>query len=226
MNYYFLVFLLSLSFNSFASETKEFQAEGIKKIEITNPKGEIIISSNKNSKKIIVSIEKVQFDKECKFNLSSKLDTMMAKVEHENSFFDKANCVAILKVEVPAKSFDYDVTSGSGTIKMNDVDGKIDFKTATGVVEISGESLKNIEGKTATGNMRLTFNRCPTRADINLASATGDAEINLPIQCKIRVSHKSATGSLFNELGESEEYQVMISSKSAGGNLKIKKIIK
>lgn len=227
--FYMLLFFTLIQQTVFAKEpnvTKEFDSTGVKKLEISNPKGEIFVTAVKNSKKIIVSVEKKEFDPKCKLTISSSLGVVVVKVEHENALFDKANCVSFIKVEVPVKNIDSEVSSGSGSIKLVDVEGNIDFKTATGAVEINGDVLKNVEGKTATGNMRLSFANCPKRADIDLVSATGDAEILLPSYCKIRVTHKSATGNLFNELGESEDYQVLINSKSAAGSLKIRKLIK
>lgn len=221
---FFLLFLVSIS--AYAVETREFDGTGINKLEISNPKGEIFVSSNKNSKKIIVTIDKIEFDKKCKLIIVPEMGVLKVKVEHENALFDKANCVTKMKIEVPNTVFDSELSSGTANIKLANLDGRVDFKTASGTVEINGTVLKNIDGKTATGNVRLNYNSCPKRADINLATATGDAEIFLPGHCKIRVSHKSATGDLFNELGDSEDYQVLINSKSATGSLKVRKLVK
>lgn len=211
---------------SLASDTREFDAAKVKKLEISNPKGEILVTISKNNlKKIFVTIEKIKFDKQCRFNISESSDTLSVKVDAENALFDKVNCVTKLRIEVPNSLFSFDASSGSASITFIDVLGTINFKTATGTVSIKGEVLKNIDGKTATGNVSLNFKKCLGRADIDLVSATGDAEVVLPTNCKIKVTHKSATGDLFNELGESEDYQVTIVSKSAGGSLKVKKQI-
>lgn len=224
----FLFALLSLTLKNtaYSAETKAYESFGVKKIEITNPKGEINIIGSPGLKKIMVSIDKIHFDKQCTFNITNTLGVLNAEVAHE-AMFEKANCVTKLKVEVPSnKIFSFDVTTGTANISMIDVLGSVEFKTATGSVDIKGESLKNIDGKTATSNMHITFKKCPGRADIDLVTATGDSEIVLPTTCKIKVTHKSAMGELFNELGESEDYQVHINSKSANGSLKIKKLVK
>lgn len=225
MKLFFLCAFNLLNFLNFAhsSETREFDGSSIKKLELSNSKGEILVVGSLTAKKITVSIDKIQFDKKCQFKIQSDMGTLTAKVEQENILFDKSNCIAKIKIEVPIQMIDINVSSGTANIKLVNIQGKVDFKTATGPIDISGELLKNIEGKTATSNMRLSYHKCPARADINLVTATGDTEILLPQNCKIRVSHKSATGELFNELGESEDFQVHISSKSAGGSLKIKK---
>lgn len=228
MKIVFLFLLCSFNLNTWASiETKEFDAESVKKLEISNPKGDIIISvQTHNPKKIIVTLEKIDFAKSCRFNVSSGTGILGVKIEQENAIFEKANCISKLKVEVPNKNFDIDVSSGTAPIKIIDTIGPINFKTATGFIEIKGDSLKNIDGKSATGNLRLSYNKCLSRADIDFVTATGNAEIYLPSTCKIKVSHKSATGELFNELGESEDSLVLINAKSATGSLKIKKLNK
>ena len=212
---------------AYSKESKEFDAGFIKSIEISNPKGEILVTTSHSIKKILVSIEKVKFDKQCHFNLSSDLGIISAKVEQENALFEKSTCISKLKVEIPLeKLIDLEVSSGSSNIKLINLQGKIDFITATGSVAIIGDILKNIDGKTATSKVHISYKKCSTRADINLITATGDTEIQLPSDCKILVSHKSATGELFNELGENENYLIHINSRSAAGNLKIKKLKK
>jgi DUF4097 and DUF4098 domain-containing protein YvlB len=216
--------LVVFSFGVHSAETKDFESAGIKKLEVSSPKGEIVITTVKGSKKFVVTVDKIQFDKKCKLTMESSMGTLKVVIDHENALFDKANCVGKIKIDAPLMAFDSDVSTGSASLKMTGVEGKIDFKTATGSVDITGDVLHTVEGKTATGNMRLAYNNCSGRADIDLVTASGDAEIYLPTQCKIRVTHKSATGDLFNELGESENYQVLINAKSATGNLKVKKI--
>ncbi|MFA6238554.1 MAG: DUF4097 family beta strand repeat-containing protein [Bacteriovorax sp.] len=224
----YLILINTLCFASFAlaSEVREFDSSSIKRLEVSNAKGEIQILGT-SSKKIVVSIEKIQFDKQCKFIQNLNMATLTIKVEQENAIFEKANCISKLKIEVPTnKSLDIDVSTSSADIALVDTLGSIIFRTATGAVNIKSDILKNIEGKTATGDMQMSFKKCPARADIDIVTAAGHTEIFMPAHCKIKVGHKSATGELFNELGESQDYQIKILSKSATGNLSIKKISK
>lgn len=221
-----IIISISAPICAFSDETKVLSAENVKKLIVSNSKGEIQISSSSSAKKILVTLSKIKFDKQCQFNIGESLGVLSIKVEHQNGIFDKADCVSKLKIEIPTKLIDLDVTTGTGQVTINNIEGAIDFKTATGTVFIKGDVLRNINGKTATGDIQLLFNKCSSRADIDLVSATGDAVISLPSQCKIKVRHKSATGELFNELGESEDYLITIASKSAGGSLKIKKFPK
>lgn len=226
MKYFIFGMFFSLStLNAvFANEVIEYDVASIKKLVVSNPKGEILINRGAAaSKKIMITLVKEKFDKQCKFIHNLELGSLTVKIEHENAIFDKASCVASLKISMPEKMIDIDVKSATAPITLLDVNGVVNFKTATGAVIVKGENLKNIDGTTATSNMQLLFTKCSGRADIDLVSATGDAEVMLPASCKIKVTHKSATGNLFNELGESEDYLVTIASKSAGGSLKIKK---
>lgn len=224
----FFAFLFSLSFAALAESPviKEFEASSIKRLDIKNPKGEITVLGMKGLKKIAVKFEKVQFDSKCKFIQEENAGVLKLSIVHESGLFEKANCVGKLTVNVPPVLSEVEVSTGSGQIKFTGVEASVDFKTATGNVDIKAENLKSVSGKTATGNISLTYLSCPKRADIDLMTATGDAEVNLGAGCKIRANHKSATGELFNEMGDNEDYQVLVTMKSASGNLKIKKLSK
>lgn len=217
------VFLLIALTNNAWAETREFAASNIKKLQISNPKGQIEVTTNAKAKNITVNLVKVEFAKPCQFKVSETLDTLQIKIEQENVLFEKGSCIANLKIEIPNAPIALDVTSATAPISIKGTSSHVNFKTATGAVNIEGAVLKNVEGTTATANMTLSFHKCAGRADLEFISATGDAEVSLPSTCKIKVAHKSATGELFNELGESEDYLVFINAKSAGGNLRIKK---
>jgi hypothetical protein len=46
-------------------------------------------------------------------------------------------------------------------------------------------------------------------------------ELFLPKNCALRVDFKSATGKLFNSIGESKDFLLKINGKSASGDLSI-----
>lgn len=221
-----IVYVVSAHAYCALTETKEFEAAQMKKIEIKNPKGEVEISGVKAAKKTVVTIEKIKFDSKCKFQTELSAGVLKLAVVHDSGLFDKSDCEARLKIEAPASLSEIEASTGTGTLKISGMDGTVDFKTATGNVEIKGENLKGVSGKTATGHIIISYQNCPKRADIDFMSASGDADVRLGSSCKIRASHKSAAGELFNELGDSEDYQVLVTMKSASGNLKIKKAAK
>lgn len=221
-----VLFFLLINLNVQAQNlSKVFPATGIKKIKISTTKGSVFITTHSlTDKSIRTSVEKIRFDEKCQDVRVMNGTTLELSIESPNKLFNTAHCEGKLLVEVPAQTFfEVDVSTGSAEINVEKVNGHFDLQTATGNISINGETLKNLTVKTATGNMRAGFKKCEGRSDIHLMSATGDMALDLPGHCRIRVSHKSATGDLFNELGESEDYQVLISSKSASGQLTIKK---
>ena len=147
---------------------------------------------------------------------------------------------------------------------IKDLNGVISLKTSTGDVFVSGDVLKNITAKTATGALNFSYKTSPVlidisfkiaknslcalvgpngsgkstlmnllgcldtptstgRSDIDLMSGTGKSTLKLPEDCKILVDFKSAAGKLFNGIGESKDYQVLIKAKTASGDFSINK---
>jgi hypothetical protein len=123
-------------------------------------------------------------------------------------------------------SFDTEISSGSAMVIVKEMLGSLSLKTASGAAVVSGDVLNNLDVKTATGNMEFSYKKCPSRADVNFLAATTKITMNLPADCKVRTDFKSATGKLFNGLGDSEDYLVLITAKSASGDFYIKKTTK
>jgi DUF4097 and DUF4098 domain-containing protein YvlB len=222
----FLSCLFSLVSASWAAPTS-FPAAGVKSISVSLPKGKIILASSKTQKDITVNIvgPKVVENKKCIQTVGLENSQLFVKVTSENILFEKADCDFDIMVTTPvAQSFDLDLSSGSAMILVRDMNGLINLKTATGAVEISGDVLKNINAKTATAPMSFIYKTCSGRADLDLLSATGKITFKLPTTCKIRVDYKSASGKLFNGIGESEDYQIMINAKTASGDFSIGKL--
>jgi DUF4097 and DUF4098 domain-containing protein YvlB len=215
----------SLVSNTQAAPTV-FPVAGVKSISVSLPKGKVLISSSKTQKDISVNIvgPKVTDDKKCTKTVGLENAQLFVKVSSENMIFEKADCDFDITIVTPmAQFFDMDISSGSATVFVKDVNGAINLKTATGLVDIEGDVLKNIDAKTATGNMNFRYKTCSGRADLDILSATGKVAMKLPAACKIRVEYTSATGKLFNAIGESEDYQIKINAKSASGDFSITK---
>ena len=205
-----------------------FPANGIRTVMVSVPKGRISIASSKTQKDISVNViesNKIYKDnKKCIKSIGIENTQLNVKVTSENILFEKAECNYDVMIVVPgAQSFDMDISSGSALIMVKNVNGNINLKTATGSVSVDGDVIKNISAKSATGAMTFSYKTCSGRADLDLMSATGKMTLNLPAVCKIRVDYKSATGKLFNALGETEDYQVLINAKSASGDFTIGK---
>lgn len=217
----FLIIILSFSLNqNIFAETKEFDAKNIKKIEIESPKGEIKVTTSSSSK-IKVDVNKLKFDPKCRMAFTEEGSTLKIIIDQENMIFDKANCVTKVTVN-SSKNVDLKITTGTADTKVDGVEGEIDFKSATGKFE-GGGLQNNFSATTATGHIALKYAQCNKRADVEILTASSDTELKLPSHCKIKVSHKSAAGDLFNEIGESNDYNLMIKVRSASGSLKILK---
>lgn len=221
--------ILSLSSNVFADVTVApltFPAAGVRTVNISVPKGKITISGSKNQKDISVTVVGPKKDdgKKCIKSVGLENAEFFVKISSENILFEKADCDFDVTVVMPlSASFDMDISSGSAQVMIKDLNGAINLRTATGDVFVQGDVLKNVTAKTATGALNFSYKTCNSRADIDFMSATGKASLKLPANCKIRVDYKSATGKLFNAIGESKDYQVLINAKSASGDLVVNK---
>jgi DUF4097 and DUF4098 domain-containing protein YvlB len=196
---------------------------------ISVPKGRVSLTASKNQKDSIsvniIESKKVYTDnKKCIKNVGLENTQLNVKISSENILFEKADCNYDVMIVVPAsQNFEMDVTSGSALVMVKDINGNLNLKTATGTVSVESDLVKNVSAKSATGNMNFSYKTCSGRADLDVITGTGKTLINLPATCKIRVDYKSATGKLFNALGESEDYQVKINATSASGDLTIGK---
>ena len=221
-----LTLLLSLSSSYADVEPVTFPAAGVKTINISVPKGKINISGSKTQKDISVTLvgpKKVD-GKKCTKSVGLENSQFFVKISSENILFEKADCDFDVTIVTPlSANFDMDISSGSAQVLIKDLNGVINLKTSTGDVFVSGDVLKNITAKTATGALNFSYKTCNGRSDIDLITGTGKSIFKLPEDCKIRVDFKSAAGKLFNAIGESKDYQVLIKGTSASGDLTINK---
>jgi hypothetical protein len=68
--------------------------------------------------------------------------------------------------------------SASGSIILEDISGKIQVHTASGIISAKGMKLmENSEFTSATGDVNITFSESP-KYDVLVSSASGDATIN------------------------------------------------
>ena len=220
---FMLCFLAFFSGNLWA---QSFPAQGVKSLHLSLPKGHIYLSSAKNQKDITVKVigPKINENKKCIQSVGVENSQLFVKISSENILFEKADCNFDVIVVTPVtQNFDLDISTGAALVSVKDLNGAIDLTTATGSAVIEGDVLKNINAKTATGSLSFSYKACPTRADLDFISATGKTTLKLPATCKIRVDYKSATGKLFNAIGESQDYQVFINAKSASGDFSLEK---
>lgn len=234
----FLFLLLSLSFFSlpngaFAKSSEMvFPATSIKSLSVSSPKGNIQINGSGTNKDVIVKITDLKPTAEsakCVKNMGLEGTKLVVSVSNENGLFDKATCEFEIVISFNQKTLSLpgsaiSVSSASADMSLKNVSSELDLKTASGKMTVLGDQLRNVIAKSATGEQHFAFKNCPSRADVDLMTGTGDMILKMPVNCKIRVDFKSATGKLFNPIGESEDYQVKIVGKSASGDLTLGKL--
>lgn len=206
-----------------AESTKTFPTNEITKLKVEMGQGRLHITTSSDSS-IKTSLEKIKFDTDCQDLRAVNGSTLEITIGQPNNFFSQSKCDAALKIEVPAGlNLEYEISAGKTEITVEKVTGHFGIKNGAGNVLLSAETLKNYSVRTTSGNVSGVFKKCEGRADLDFLTAGGDVDLELPATCKIRVQYRSATGDLFNEIGETNDYQVMIKSKSASGNLSITK---
>jgi hypothetical protein len=226
--------IASSGFEVLAADSKglsTFKVAGIKGMTLSVPKGRISVTSSLTQKDITVNViepsKKYNDNKKCHKVIGLDGSNFVVKVSSENILFEKADCDYDIVIVAPAAvNFDLDINSGSAMVIVKDMTGNLNIKAGTGSVIVDGDVLKNIDVKSATGPIEFSYKKCLNRADLNFLSVTSKITLELPEDCKVRVDHKSATGKLFNALGDSEDYLVLVTAKSASGDFTIKKTAK
>lgn len=220
-------FVLALSQAALAQPAPlNFPSTGIKKIEVSIPKGSISITNSKTQKDISVSVKRknVNDEKKCLQTIEIQDTVLVVKVASENKLFNKSDCDYIASVVVPAAhNVNLDISSGTGAITIKDINGAMNITTGTGNVKVAADVLKDVNVKTGTGSLDFHYKTCSGRADIDIISGTAKTTIELPETCKIRVDYTSGVGKLFNGIGESETFDVKIKATTGTGDLSIVK---
>lgn len=220
-------FFLVLSHAAFAQPAPvSFPAAGIKKIEVSVPKGSITIMNSKTQKDISVSVKRknVNDEKKCIQTVEIQDTVLVVKIASENKLFNKSDCDYIVSVVAPAAhNVNLDVSTGTAEVSVKDINGAMSITTGTGNVKVVSDILRDINVKTGTGALDLRYKTCSGRADIDIISGTAKTMIELPESCKIRVDYTSGVGKLFNGIGESETFDVKIKATTGSGDLSIVK---
>ncbi len=224
-------FLLSFSIQA-KTETNEmknvvFPKEGINELKVSTPKGKIDIQTDAKAKDFVVTIKPLSHtqnkdEKKCIVETGLKGESLNISISSENILFDKATCDYDVKIKGPINLLRLTtLNSGTADIKVGHIQNELSIKTASGNVELETEGLKILNFTSATGNLWAKFKTCSSRADFDLITATGKIDLHLPKKCALRVDFKSATGKLFNSVGESKDYLLKINGRSASGDLSI-----
>ncbi len=219
-----------------APETKTFESAKIKSMDISNGSGDVSIGVSAGP--TTVTYEKVKFNEKCEFSIDVVGSELVIKTK-DSSFFGSQECQVNVNVSGP-KNVGIKLKNGSGDIQIKDTHGAVEYKIGSGdvnihakVTELHGKSGSgdlvaiglsgNAQIDSGSGEMKLTYNKCPNKGKIDIHSGSGDAIVNLPADSTVTTSFKAGSGELKNDFGTSENPKLSISMKAGSGSLSIKR---
>ena len=220
--------------------TYEFDVlKGLQSLEVEATKGSLLIEAG-SLYKAIVEVKKIKWGKGCEESVVQFGPTLTVKIK-SSGLFNKDECRVDLVIKIP-KKVDMEISNGAMETTIKGIEGALDYKSASGNLKAEGEFSKVdvkvassdlfIEGLLGEGSlvgasadMKLVYAKCPTKASkLSISRASGDAEIFVPKNCKLKTQNKTASGDSFNEFGDSMDYDLEVSSVSASGDFKLKKL--
>ncbi len=236
----YVYLLLNVAYAENKNGVYEFDVlKGLQSLEVEATKGNLLIEAG-SQYKAMVEVKKVKWGKGCEESVVQFGPTLTVKIKG-SGILSKTECLVDLKIKVP-KSVDLDISNGSMNTTVEGIEGNLNYKSATGELKARGEFLKVdlkvansdvfIDGMTGDGNligaaadMKIVYTKCPMKnSKLSLSRASGDVEIFAPKNCKLKTQNKSASGESFNEFGDTMDYNLEVSSVSASGDFKLKKL--
>lgn len=230
----------SYSFAQNKNGTYEFEVlKGLQSLEIEATKGSLLIEAG-SQYKAVVEVKKLKWGKGCEESVVQFGPTLTVKIKG-SGLFSKDECRVDLLIKVP-KNLDMEISNGTMETTIKGIEGALNYKSASGNLKAQGEFQKVdvkvassdifIDGMIGDGNlvgasadMKLVYSKCPTKTSkLSISRASGDAEIFAPKNCKLKTQNKTASGESFNEFGDNMEYNLEVSSVSASGDFKLKKL--
>lgn len=221
-----------------ATETKEFTLPELKNFIIENSAGEVAITGIATGKKVTVDYQKIRFTEKCSLEFNQK-DNELRIVSGAKSMFTNETCEVKFKIKVPA-AVNLRAKLGSGDLRMDDINGTVDFKIGSGGVLIQSVTGK-IDGLSGSGKIRATglavpvslisgsggielgFSSVPAWGELNLKSGSGDIELNFPPDAKFATDYWAGSGKFTNEFATVPEGPFKVIVKTGSGDLKIHK---
>ena len=136
---------------------------------------------------------------------------------------------------------DVDVRGGSGSIAINAEVKNLDARTGSGAVQILGQVEKAnvrtgsgavvVQGLTGTTDVRtgsgavsLIYGKAPEKGKLSVKTGSGSTSILMPSDTKLVSDFKTGSGSILNELSDTEGAAFALSVRSGSGSVKVKKL--
>ena len=241
--YYILSLALSLAFPQIIQaewSSQKFPAKDINQLILANGAGRTNISVTDNEE-AEVRFEKKRFPKHCALNIELENNTLLAEVEHEKRWsFKRGDCRVNFDIRLP-KKVDLNLKLGSGKINIQDTQGDLDLVVGSGDVLANiasgnlsarlGSGTLTVKGltgsvdlKKGSGETKLSWITVPEKGFIKMKAGSGGADFYLPENAKVQTNIIKASGTLFNEFGDSHDANLNIDIIMGSGNVGIHKI--
>jgi DUF4097 and DUF4098 domain-containing protein YvlB len=228
-----IIFLSSITY----AQTQEFDAKGIKEVEVANTSGKINITATKTEKISVVTTKLDFSDQKCKLQIAIQGQKLVVKVENQ-SMFNLADCEVNLDIQAP-KITNLNLSMGAGNIKVSDIEGNLKVSLGAGDISADGKFsrldgksgagsiyVKGLTGggtvKTGSGKVSLIFAKAPLQGEMNVMTGSGDAVLEFAKGAKIRTSFAAGVGEMINEIGDTVDAPFRVVMKSGAGGLRIK----
>lgn len=219
-------------------ETREFDSKNIRRVDVENFSGRIVVRGG-NGSKSTVKIEKIRFDKSCETEIVQKGDELQIEVERRGLSQD-GECEANIELQIPS-DVKLELANGSGNISVEGTRGEVDFEVGSGDVSLNGR-IDDLEGKTGSGSVNakglvgpaklksgsgdihLIYGTIPLQGELEIRAGSGDAEVMLPAKTRLKTQAFTGSGSVRNEFGEDPGAPFRVSFKAGSGDLRLRKI--
>jgi DUF4097 and DUF4098 domain-containing protein YvlB len=226
-----------ISVNAYANtEIKEINASNLSRMELSIQSSQVTIKGIESSI-AKVTTTKHKFSDKCELKIE-KVGRKLIVAVNKTGIFALNDCKVDFLVEVP-KAIDLELKVGSGQVKIEGIDGELDYLLGSGDLiaegkfsEIEGKSgsgsvtVKGLTGggdiKIGSGRLNLTFATTLLKGELDVKTGSGDAELVFPKGSKVRTSFRAGRGELLNELGDVADAPFRVSMKSGSGDLNIK----
>jgi len=214
---------------------KTFNSRGVKAIKVKNSSGSVRVVSSA-TQKTEVQISKKDFGPDCAYEIREDGSQLMVRV-YTDAMILTDSCVADITIKAP-QTVNLELAQGSGSADISGITGTLTFSSGSGNISADGifqkvsgltgsgnVTLKGLSGggsvKVGSGDMNITYLRKPLKGELDLVSGSGDAQVRFPKGTKVRTNFSAGSGTMTNELGESESAEFGVSMKAGSGDLKV-----
>ena len=242
MSIFFSASVLADSSNT-AAAPMIFAADKVKKIQVENGAGNVLIAGKKGSDARVES-KKIKWDDRCVLDVILVNDKLQVRATVKNQLGQRSSdCQVDLSITIPSETkVDVDVNLGAGGLHIVDVQGELSTILGSGELKVenyvgkkitvqSGNGDVTLDGnftdgdiQVGKGNIRMTYRNAPATGSLKLNTGYGDATLFFPKDAKIKTEFQAGMGHVSNELGDTSRATYSVSMQTGKGELAIRKI--